>query len=279
MQRAAMELIPVAQRPPTALAPTVRFLTGSRFAHQTAFCAHGLAESSAVGVHFEFFDDGTLRPADKENLARIFPNSRVVAVQECVERLDRALPTDRFPNLRAMRAYSILMRKLLDLQAGLTGPSLYLDSDMLFFGTPRHLLGWLARPDGALYMRQEADAYVDAREPLDRQLGSNLLPGVNSGIIAVNASEIDWVDLERAASTFAEAQRRHFWGEQTLMAYLMTRLGASALAPTDYQVCFNRNDVRLSKACLRHYVFKAKMPYVQTEWRKYLKGLLGAPSG
>jgi hypothetical protein len=269
MQRAAHALQPLALADWGMSLPPVRFLTGARFFHQTAFCARSLTRACDTELRFEFFDDGSLRPADIALLTGLFPSARIVPEEDCVMRLNRHLPESDYPTLRTMRAFSPLTRKLLDLRAGLSGPSLYLDSDMLFFAPPRELIEWLRSPTGAIYMREpgEGGAYVDALPVLEEQLGDRIAPGVNTGIVALDDARIDWKTLERWAAQLSEAQRRHMWAEQTLMARQLTSLNARALSCDDYQVCTSRRDLTRTRPVMRHYVHKAKMPYVAGEWR------------
>ncbi|HTJ78569.1 MAG TPA: hypothetical protein VL357_06195 [Rariglobus sp.] len=253
--------------------PPVRFLTGARFAHQTAYCAQSLLWSCETRLRCEFFDDGSLRPVDTENLLRLFPKSRVITAGESEARLDLQLPRTTFPLLRAMRDRSPLMRKLLDLRAGLSGPNLYLDSDMLFFSQPTRLLAWLRNPKGELYMNEPGHdgAYVAAPGLIENQLElPHSLPlGVNTGIVAMDDSSLDWRDMERCAGLFTEEQRFHPWAEQTLTACHFSRSKAAALSAIDYRVCASRSDIVNPPPMLRHYVYKSKMPYLQNEWLKW----------
>jgi hypothetical protein len=273
MRRAAAHL-PPAHLPDWGLAlPPIRFLTGARFAHQTAFCARSLTLACGTRLRLEFFDDGSLTPEQNARLLALFPDARIHSAADSQARLARFLPAARYPVLHELRSRSPLMRKLLDLRAGFTGPSLYLDSDMLFFKKPDLLLDWLRNPAGEYHMHEPGDsgAYVDSREILAQQLGLTPPAGVNTGILALDDSAFDWPALEALARRFTPAQRRHIWAEQTLTACHLAARPSRPLPAADYRVCTSRRDLAGAPPILRHYVYKAKMPYLQREWRVNLR--------
>lgn len=270
MRRAAFALPPGTAPDDRAPLPPVRFLTGLRFAHQSAFCARSLELAAGHGFRFEFFDDGSLAPAQSAGLLRLFPGARVVPAAESLAAVDHLLPASRFPALRFAREKSPLMRKLLDLRAASAGPSLYLDSDMLFFHPPAALLAWLRAPAGELHMAEaNGSAYVDTPETLERLFGRALPRGVNSGILALDDSSLDWPALERSAAALGETRLAHKWAEQTLFAHLLARPSARPLDPAAYRVCNSRADLGGTPPVLRHYVHKSKAPYVAGEWLRF----------
>jgi hypothetical protein len=270
MRAAACQLKPIASPPARAL-PPVRFLTGERFAHQTAFCAHSFCRAAGFTPRFEFFDDGTLRQNDAAMLRDLFPGAVIVLAQESGAAVERCLPTENFPSLRHARRCSPLMRKLLDLRVGRAGPALYLDSDMLFFSRPTALIEWLERNSGALHMTEaRAGAYADDTATLAHDLGVSLPSGVNTGIVALDDARIDWPSLERAATALGSQRREHKWAEQTLTACLLAQLRSQPLDRDCYRVCASRADLRGPTPALRHYVHKAKMPYLAGEWRRFV---------
>jgi hypothetical protein len=267
MREAAAALSPPAF-PTAADLPPVRFLTGERFAHQTAFCARSLCITAGFVPTIQFFDDGSLLPEQAERLGNLFPGSSIIPATESFAALERHLPASRFPSLRFAREHSPLMRKLLDMRAGRAGPSLYLDSDMLFFAPPSELIAWLRSPHGELFMNETGPgAYVDAPETLARELGRNLPPGVNTGILALDDSDLDWAALEHTAASLGKNRLVHKWAEQTLFAWFFTRPSAHALDPSAYRVCQSRTALTGPLPTMRHYVYKSKMPYLAGEWR------------
>jgi len=279
MRAAAAALSPVALPEWGLRGPPCRFLTGARFFHQTIFCARSFEWACGTHVPLEIFTDGTLGPAEAAALRRALPRASIADEAATLARLDRVLPAAHFPVLRAMRAGQPLMRKLLDAHAGLAGPALYLDSDMLFFGTPNVLRDWLRNPDGEFFMQQQGDALVSPRDELEPVLGQALLPGVNSGIVAVQNDGFDWPALEVAAARLTGSQRNHLWAEQTLFAWHLSRRHATPLSTSDYCLCFDRHDVARDRPVLRHYVHKAKALYAAREWRLWLELSRQPPAG
>jgi hypothetical protein len=269
--RAAARALPPVVLPNWGLAgPPCRFLTGARFIHQTIFCARSFEWACGTHARVEIFNDGTLSADDTIALKRALPHAAVIDEAATVVRLDRVLPVKHFPTLRGMRASQPLMRKLLDLHAGFTGPSLYLDSDMLFFGPPVALRDWLAAPTRELFMQQHGDALVSDRHQLGSKLGQELLSGVNSGILAIDDGAFDWPALEQAAAQMRETERAHKWAEQTLFAWHLSRRRATPLSRTDYFLCHSRADLDADPPPLRHYVHKSKALYAAREWRLWL---------
>ena len=274
-----------ARIPPATLAdwglagPPVRFLTGARFVHQTIFCARSFEWACGTHTRIEIFSDGTLGPDECVLLKRALPHAMIADDTATSQRLDTVLPTASFPLLREMRETQPLMCKLLDLHAGLSGPALYLDSDMLFFAAPATLRDWLRVQRGEWFMEQSGDALVGERVELGNRLGLNLAAGVNSGILALEDSAFDWPALERTAATFTPAERAHKWAEQTLFAVHVSRRFARALSRLDYVLCHGREDFADPAPALRHYVHKAKSIYAAREWRHWLAQQTTTPAG
>ena len=270
--RPAAATLPPLKLPDRGLAgPPCRFLTGAALIHQTIFCARSFEWACGSQLRLEVFSDGTLDCTAFAQLRRALPHAILVDPAAVEARLDKSLPMDRFPLLRQMRDSDPRMRKLLDLHAGLEGPSLYLDSDMLFFSEPRTLRDWLHRSDGELYMHQNGDALVGERTNLARTFGFEILEGVNSGIVAVRDEAFDWSGLERTAGRMTAEELRHPWAEQTLFACHLSQQGARPLSSTDYAICHGWESLGSCPPSLRHYVNKAKTRYLAVEWRRWLE--------
>jgi hypothetical protein len=279
MRAAAASLTPPALATWALSGPAVRFLTGERFVHQTIFCARSFEWACGTHVRLEIFSDGTLRPPQIAQLRQALPHVTIVDSDATAIQLDQVLGKDRFPLLRKMREENPLMRKLLDLHAGRAGPSLYLDSDMLFFGVPAVLRAWLRAPSGEFFMQQDSDALVGDRARLSARLGVEILPGVNSGILALDDDGFDWPGLERAAARLSAGERAHRWAEQTLFAVHVSRRSASPLSRLDYALCNSREDLTPQPPPLRHYVHKSKALYAAGEWQRWLDLSQSQPAG
>jgi hypothetical protein len=271
MQVAASELPPADLPTADPASPVCRFLTGVRFFHQTIFCARSFEWACGRHVRLEIHGDGTLDDALATLFRRALPHVTIVTAADTEARLDRVLPASQFPLLRTLRHQHPLMRKLVDLHAGATGASLYLDSDMLFFRPPAVLRDWLARPTGEWFMHQAEDALVGDRAQLERTLGNPLATGANSGILALQEDGFDWPALEAVAGRLSAAARHHPWLEQTLFAWHLGRRRAQPLPDNDYCLCYGRESFGGATPVLRHYVHKAKALYAAREWRLWLE--------
>ncbi len=252
-------------------APPCRFLTGAAVVHQTIFCVRSFEWACGTRLRVELYGDGTLGEAETRTLLVSLPGAVAIAPATVEARLDRSLPSARYPTLRQMRTADPRMRKLLDLHAGLEGPSLYLDSDMLFFAEPRLLIDWLRNPSDEWVMAQAGDAMAGARPDLEAIAARPLLGGVNSGILALFDEHIDWLALERFAAALPPEQRVHPWAEQTLFALHLSRRGARPLPRSAFALCHGREDLCGEPPPLRHYVHKAKALYTAREWRRWLE--------
>lgn len=270
MRMASLKLLPSPFDSSGIFAHPVRFLTGRKIIHQTIFCAHSFQLACGTRVRLEFYDDGTLCNNDREVLQRNFPDSQIPTISQIEEKLDRYLPRNRFPLLRSMRDQIFMVRKLLDVHIGHTTPSLYLDSDMLFFRRPDHLLEWIQHPEGELFMHQGGDSLVSPRTELSARTGCNLAPSLNAGLLAIDDGKLDWDFLEAMAGQFTPAERAHIWAEQTLFAFHLGRRPAQPLPREDYVLCHDGSDLKRPFPVLRHYVHKAKYGYVAYEWRRWL---------
>lgn len=260
-------------------APPVRMLTGARFIHQTLFCARSFEWACGSHFNFEIYGDGTLSDQAAAQIRQVLPGATIPSQKEITERLDRALPISQFPLLRSMRDSHPLMRKLLDLHAGLQGPALYLDSDMLFFAPPNLLLNWLRQPTDEYYMHQIGDALVNERDGLSQRIGIPLHAGVNSGILALHDEGFDWPLLERAAAVMTAEERNHKWAEQTLFAVHVSHRQAASLSRDEYFLCHGRESFAGPIPPLRHYIHKSKSIYTGSEWRRWLDLSAASPNG
>jgi len=277
MMVAAEKLAPLVLPTSRSDWPACRFLTGQRFWHQTVFCAQSLELAAGCHLPLEFFDDGTLGPKYLQLLRSVFPHARLVASAEIRDRIETNLPRNRFPVLHAIRGRVVLMRKLMDLRAGCTTPSLYFDSDMLFFSRPKHLLAWAAQPAGQLHMFEaQFRGYVLSSAQAHSLLGHDVRPNVNAGLTAIHDGRIDWEHFEWFCARLDDAQRRHTLIEQTLTALHFASTGAEALPADEYRLCDVLPD-EPPPCVVLHYVNVAKLNYRTTEWRRWLAAAQASP--
>lgn len=219
MERAARRLPPVATNAQPAAVP-VCFLTGEHLWYQTAYCAQTLVRRSGPGLRLVIHDDGSLTPPAVAALRAALPNAEFESAADTEARLDDRLPAGRFPTLRARRTVSPLLRKLTDIHAGRAGWRLFLDSDMLFFGRPEFLLGWLANPPGPLHMIDAVTSYGYSPGLLAELAGAPVPERVNTGICGLKSDDLDWDRLEVWCRTTIEREGSHYLQEQAMTALL-----------------------------------------------------------
>jgi hypothetical protein len=246
------------------------FLSGREYWHQTLFCFYSLQVRVSQCITPIIFDDGTLSPRARSLIDRVVPWTKFVPPSEAETRLERALPTHRFPTLRARRLVYPHLRKLTDLHAEVSGWSLVLDSDMLFFRRPDAVISWLAAPATPIYMQDVGNAYGYS-SPLMRELaGSSVPDAVNVGLYGIRSDSIDWERLEFWCRMQIEREGPHYLQEQALTALLLAGTNATPLARSDYVVMPSLTEGRSPSAVLHHYVAHSKRAYYQYGWRHLL---------
>jgi hypothetical protein len=256
---------------PAGTWPVCRYLTGTRFWHQTVFCARSLEIACDSALRFEFFDDGSLTPRQSAVLRRLFPHARVIDAPAAAAQAERLLPRARFPLLQAARAAHPLMRKLVDLHLGADGPTLCLDSDMLFFGPATELRRWLESPDDAWFLPDVLESYVLPGVQLAGLTGRPLRPLVNTGIVAGDDRKIDWAFLEECIGRLEPELRVHRLLEQSLTAFHLARIEARPLPADRYRVLISPI-AEPPPGVLLHYCWNSNPGYRCTEWRRFLAG-------
>jgi hypothetical protein len=269
--------------PPDGGRPPIRvpvcLLSGSRFVHQTIFCLHSLATQAGPITAPIVLSDGTLTNDGAASIRRLWPTATVRHSAELDALVAAALPASRFPVLHAIRREFILIRKLTDSMAGRVGYHLLLDSDMLFWRRPTELLQRLRANDPVYLSDVSVEGYTAPRAELERRFRISVAPAVNSGLVGVNASLIDWDLIERACDFLRHSSGDRRLLEQTLWAVVLGAVGANSLDPTDYAVSIDpRTCLRLRCAtpqpALLHYAWHARLSYTAGEWRRYAASTL-----
>ncbi len=246
----------------------LHILTGSRFWDQTLFFAASVQLASpGVRVVPVLYDDGTLTDADVAAVRRVLPATRAERYADIEARLDRHLPADRFPTLRARRLVYPHLRKLTDVHAGRPGWKLVADSDMLVFREPCAMLDWIAAPDRPLHMVDAEPAYGYSDALMEFLTGVPIPALVNVGFFGFRSEAIDWDRLERWARTLEEREGAHYFEEQALSAMLAAGHDCAVAPATDYVVRPSLAEGERPTAVLHHYVAESKRAYFQHAWR------------
>jgi hypothetical protein len=255
---------------------TVCFLTGREFLHQTLFCAHSLVRHTGLMPRFEFYSDGSLTDRHTRAILRLFPHALVPSARDSEAAVRAALPPGQFPSLHAVRRDFVLLRKLTDAMAGHRDYRIFLDSDMLFWSPPHEWLA-LAQSHTPLYLTDiNPDGYTATAAEITLALGVPAARQVNSGLIGLDAAQLDWPALERACAWLRTAPGDPRLLEQTLWAIALGPMNAQPLAPDRYRVLVDPPTWAAARAqtpepALLHYAWQARLPYTASEWRRYIK--------
>lgn len=265
MEKTATHLMPLAPRSGEPL--EVYYLSGRKFWYQTIFCFYSLALQTDLNLQLVVVDDGTLSIRYQNLIRQICPTVRFVLASEIQKRLDHALPTAKYPTLRARREAYPNLRKLTDIHAGNTGWKLVLDSDMLFFQPPVALLNWLKQPQTPCHMVDVETAYGYSPELMHQLAGVPIPERINVGITGLKSDALDWEELEHWCRTQMEQEGTHYYQEQALIAMLMARQNCCTMAEQDYIVMPAEAEVLHPQAQLHHYVAGSKSLYFHYAWK------------
>lgn len=264
MEGAARKL-PTLPRTKTADALPVYFMSGREHWAMTAFCAFSLVKSNGSNFLPTVMDDGSLNAGIRGELQRILPDISFYDFEACDERVRAYLDPGAFPALHAMRQELHLMRKLMDLHAGLTGWKLFLDSDMLFFREAEWMKNWIKSPDQPVYMQDFQNSYGYALPALERILGRPMPQMVNTGICGLRSDAIDWDQLEWWAKQLLHVGGTNHFSEQCLTAMLFGEAGGSPIPP-DYLIWPSLEESRRPSAVMHHYVAESRTWYHIFGW-------------
>lgn len=269
MEAAVAHLAPLPQ-PTERPSYDIYFMTGRKYWYQTCFCAYSMQRHSPVNLRPVVYDDGSLDAEHIAQIQRLFPSAEIVSLAAVEARLDRVLPMDKFPHLRAHRLRQPLLRKLTDFHAGETGWKLFLDSDMVFFQTPQFLLDWLVAPSTPCYMVDVHNAYGYSAELLGSLAGQPLPQKVNIGIFGLPSDAIDWHQLEQWLATLLATEGSHYNVTQGLSCLYLAGKTCAVAPAQDYLLLPDRREAQQPQAVMHHYVAESKPWYFRYGWRHVL---------
>jgi hypothetical protein len=118
--------------------------------------------------------------------------------------------------------------------------------------------------------RLEKSFFVDNENALRDKYRIFCKESVNGGIVAYDNDKVDYTDLEEKAklllSYYPNAGPARV--EQTLMSYLLYQQDASALNEDVYTIFYDDKPNLKRSEIVTHYIFKAKLPYLKSEWKR-----------
>jgi hypothetical protein len=269
MKKAAINALPIHLTTDNKVV-SLCFLSGDRYWHQTIYAIKSLHDNFGENFRVNIYSDGTLKEHQAAIIKRFVPTVQITPVEAVVKYLDQVLPEEKYPVLRSLRNWHPFFLRMIDIHCT-PGWSVHLDSDMLFFKRPDHIIDAFNQRK-AIYMVDPAEEshFVDKALVLKEKYGINCLTSVNGGIIAYDNDIVDYTDLEQKAgllmNNYPEAGPARM--EQTLMSYLLYRQNAEPLDKKTYSIHYDSKIYVSDDDIVRHYIFKAKLPYFQDEWKK-----------
>jgi hypothetical protein len=265
MAAAAYSLAPL---PAKSGAPLeLHLLTGKDFWYQTTFCLWTFALHAQRTLAPVIYDDGSLAAQWRAPLRRLFPATRFVDSADAVARLDRHLPTARYPHLRERWLHYPNIRKLIDPHLGSSGWKLVIDSDLLFFRRPDLLVSWSDNPGQPLHAIDCMTSYGYSRPLLDRLAGRPLAELVNVGLTGLRSDEIEWDRLEAWTATLHATEGTSYYLEQALVAMLVAGRSCTVAPAADYVTLPRPPETHRPAAVMHHYVADSKCDYFRRCWR------------
>jgi hypothetical protein len=268
MQRAAMELRLPELREPEPQTPTIHFVTGRDFWHQTAFCVWSLQITSGRRFSFVIHDDGSLSREAATILLRVMPAGSIRSADEAERRLDGALPEAEYPLLRQRHRTKPHMRKWLDVFAGSTGAQLFLDSDVLFWRRPDVLLEWMRDPSEPLFMVDRKTSYGYPMETLAELAGCPMPERVNVGVVGWRAEGVPFRRMEEWTRALEERHGTSYYLDQTLGALCASQNPFRLLPESDYLCAPSPREIESPTAAMHHYVAETKALYHRIAWKR-----------
>lgn len=194
-----------------------------------------LLKRSAPGCPVYLHLQGHSTARMRSTLGRHFPDAVVITQSEADAVVIPALRARNLQRVLALRAALPVALKLVDVPFFGGAPRLLvMDSDVLFFRRPDELLEAALTEGPAVFQRDVESCYVMSPDAA-RELGVELQPRLNSGLMAIDRASIDLDRCERYLGH--EAFRTPSgWAEQTLFALLASAAAPVSLLPPTYAI-------------------------------------------
>lgn len=210
-----------------------------------------------------FHDDGSLGDTDVETVRRHFPDARIIRRDEADRELGRVL--ENHPACWESRTKHNWFLKNFDTwHFAPHARYIVIDSDIVFFRRPDHLLRWVDSGEDTLWVMEDTnEKYALPREELESRLGFPLWRRVNSGLDLMPRAAFD-LDLAEKYLEECGPIARHFqFLEQTFFAVTGSRWGRGGTLPPEYEISWG-NFRRRDGVC-RHYVgpFKDDLLWIE----------------
>jgi len=181
-------------------------------------------------------EDGSLSDADCATLERLFPDARLIRRRNTEPTVIESLKD--YPACQAFRSENLLAPKVFDFRYHLESDRMFLlDSDVLFYETPRVLIERLEDP---AYQRNSVNGDVNSAYTIDpaeikQKFDVDVIERFNSGLGLIHRGSLD-LDAAEAFLSQTDMRSGNFWRiEQTLFMLLSCKWGVELL-PREYDV-------------------------------------------
>lgn len=183
-----------------------------------------------------------------------FPNATLLTQFEANNLAESWLSKRGYPRLLAARRASVMMMKLIDFIVACNATHmLALDSDVVFFRRPEELLAATNTPlPYDLYMHDAASSYNIAESRALEELGINLAPRVNCGVMLFPA-DTDRLDRCEHYLTHPQVAQPNGLIEQTMHALYASERNRVKYLPDNYFISPAETSVELDELVCRHY--------------------------
>jgi hypothetical protein len=252
----------------------VHFLTGEDYWYQTLYCFLSLQRFCTDRITPVLYSDGSPPGPYWDEFQRVVPWADIRGEQETEERIQQALPPDKYSLLHEWRHDTPpLLRKLVDLHAGSSGWKLLLDSDMLFFRRPDFLIEWLRCPSKPCFM-VDVSSFYSYSSQLRYELVEYPIPeAVNIGILGLKSGNVDFDRMQEWLEILIEEEGAKYPLDQPLCSLMLAGCECEIAPPDKYVVLPSLEEGRNPSSVLHHYVAESKRPYFQYGWRHVRKSL------
>ena len=270
MERAAEQL-----RPPTAVqnkpVREVWFLSGRTHWYQTAFCAWTFQRWSRFRVVPVIVDDGTFDAEVQGRFAKVFPEHRLMAREDCNRRFTQEFPVSRYPMIHALRDRQVLFRKLTKVFGRADEWRFLMDSDMLFFSEPKEIDELLETRDTIFTQKDCQESYGYPKGLLERLAGAKLPEAINIGIVQYNGARTDWDRVEAWLLEIIAKEGIAYNVTQATFAMILAQQKIQHLDAVKYKVYPKNPRPEDPLPVCGHYVADSKPWYFGKGWRKAIK--------
>lgn len=237
----------------------------------------------AVGSFYHFasvdwplvvHDGGGMRARSFAWFEKLFPGCRVVPSATADDLVNSSLQKHQLPATIHARANCMLMRKVIDTAILCQAPRyILLDSDVLFFQQPRHLLDLVEGTDNRVYLlRDYKDSYSIDPETAINQLGIKLPAAVNTGLAVIPKVSVNLQAMEGIFAKRVIPFDKDGFAEQTVLALLAQHHGFDYL-PNDHAVVTDPLRNRESSGVCRHYVGPVKKLFFDEGVPRFIKSM------